>query len=462
MTPPSFRFLSPLLAVAASALLSACGGGDSASVGAPPGGSPAACTLNEQRLALRSYMDENYLWYRQIPAANPLEFNTLSTYLGALTSPGVPGDDALPRDRWSGLQSTEGFRDFFEEGRSLGYGVSVAGLEVAGTTQPLRVRYVEAQSPAAGLVQRGDTILQVNGRSAGELVQANDFAWLETQTAGTVLDLVLRDTSGAERAVSLTARRYDLTPLSQSRVVRTPGGRDVGYIVLKDFIGAASAPLSTAFLGLRAAGVRELVIDLRYNGGGLVSLSRDLANLIVGPAAAGRTFTRLVYSDKQSRNNFTYAYGSTTTGLNLTRVYVLTGRRTCSASELLINGLKPVVDVVQIGGTSCGKPVGFVPLDNGCGSTVSAVNFESLNANDQGRYWDGLVPRCPVAEDWNRPLGDTAEVLLAAALGHVDTGACPSATTAQSDRLQAQSSRIREALRRGVREGDDVRGMIDR
>lgn len=149
----------------------------------------------------------------------------------------------------------------------------------------------------------------------------------------------------------------------------------------------------------------------------------------------------------------------------MTRVYVITGQRTCSASELLVNGLKPVVDVVQIGGTTCGKPVGFVPWNNQCGTTVSAVNFESVNARGQGRWWDGLVPStgCAFAEDWNRALGDPAEVLTAAALTHVDTGACPAPTAGTAERLRTQSARVREAQRQGIPEpGDRPPGMIDR
>jgi hypothetical protein len=94
---------------------------------------------------------------------------------------------------------------------------------------------------------------------------------------------------------------------------------------------------------------------------------------------------------------------------------------------MLINGLKPFVDVVQIGDTSCGKPVGFVPASQ-CGSTFNAVNFEVSNANGVGRYWDGLTPNCKVADQFMLPLGDANESLIAAARQYADAGACPVAT----------------------------------
>jgi carboxyl-terminal processing protease len=452
-------------AVLTAAVMVGCGGGGSSGSASPAADANVGvngCSLEMQKTDLRAYLATNYLWYRQLQSPDPAASDSLSAYLAAVISPGVPSDSALPRDRWSGLQTTQSFTRFFDDGQSLGYGVSVAGLEVANTTQPLRVRYIEPRSPAAGLVQRGDTIVQVNGRAASELTAANDFTWLETSTEGTNLDLVLRNVAGVERSVRLTARIYNLTPVSTSTVLRSPAGKAVGYLVLKDFIEAGRDGLVAAFASFQAAGVRELVLDLRYNGGGLVSLANELASFAVKPSAIGQTFNTLVYSDRQAGSNFTYRFLNRSTALALDRVYVLSGQRTCSASELLINGLKPVVDVVQIGGTTCGKPVGFVPLDNRCGSTVSAVNFESLNSRNEGRWWDGIVPTCRVAEDWNRALGDPAEVLTAAALSHADTGACPVVTAAGEDRLQALSARLRESAQRGVREGGDFVGMVQR
>jgi hypothetical protein len=91
-----------------------------------------------------------------------------------------------------------------------------------------------------------------------------------------------------------------------------------------------------------------------------------------------------------------------------------------------MNGLRGVdVEVVAIGETTCGKPVGFLPRNDECGTTYSVVNFESVNARNEGRYFDGFGATCEVAEDWSKPLGDLTEPLLAAAIQHVDTGACP-------------------------------------
>lgn len=457
-TPSIFPFRRPARSGAflllATLALAGCGGGGGSATPA----AAAGCSLDAQKADLRATMERDYLWYAQLQSPDPAGFGSLAAYLGGLRSAGVPGNPAFPPDRWSGLQPTESFQRFFGDGQSLGYGLSVAGLEVSGTGQPLRVRYVEPRSPAAAAgVQRGDTLLLADGRAVADLTRASDFSWLETDRPGSRLSLRLRGLDGAERTVELVSAVHDLQPVSVATVLRSPRGRSAGYLVLKDFIGTSSGPLDAAFAQFRAAGVQELVLDLRYNGGGLVQLAADLASRIQ-PLAEGRTFTRLVYSDRRSGSNLSYAFNRPQQSVpGLTRVYVLTGARTCSASELLVNGLRPVVEVVQVGATTCGKPVGFQPRDNGCGVTVSQVNFEVVNADGQGRYWDGIVPRCAAAEDWNQPLGDPTERLTAVALAHADTGNCP---TVANDRLAPLQARAAGAVRSGAREPGDWQGMV--
>jgi len=111
--------------------------------------------------------------------------------------------------------------------------------------------------------------------------------------------------------------------------------------------------------------------------------------------------------------------------LGLQRVFVLTGPRTCSASEQVINGLRGVgVQVVTVGDTTCGKPVGSLPRDDTCGTTYSVINFESVNARNEGRYFDGFDASCPVAEDYAIAQGAAGDPLVATAAWFADTGQC--------------------------------------
>jgi carboxyl-terminal processing protease len=236
-------------------------------------------------------------------------------------------------------------------------------------------------------------------------------------------------------------------------VLTLANGTKAGYLVLKDFITQAEAPLAAAFASFRTAGATELILDLRYNGGGRVSTAGILASLAAGSAHDGKLFTRLSYNARQSSRNVSYALSSADAGF--ARVVVLTGERTCSASELVVNGLKPFVQVVTVGAQSCGKPFGFNPV-NSCSSTFSAVNFEALNALGEGRYYDGISATCPVAEDFNGALGDPTEKLTAAAASYLQTGACPPVAAA-AERARALS--VLQRARSSAPEPGERRGM---
>jgi hypothetical protein len=273
------------------------------------------------------------------------------------------------------------------------------------------------------------------------MVAANDFAVLTPAAAGELIRVVLDNTSGV-RTVDVTADVFALTPVQQATVFTSAGGRKVGHLIVKDMIDQARGPLSTAFAGFAAQGVSELVLDLRYNGGGLVSLGRDLASYIHAGRTAGQPFASLLYNDLQAPfYNTTYRFNAPSGALALSRVYVLQGPRTCSASEQVINALRPFVDVVAVGDITCGKPVGFLPVEDGCGTTYSVVNFESVNASNEGRYFDGFAPTCAVAEDFSRGLGSINEPLLAAAIDHADGLGCPVTAVSPRERTMAATQR---------------------
>ncbi|MNL26770.1 Peptidase family S41 [compost metagenome] len=195
---------------------------------------------------------------------------------------------------------------------------------------------------------------------------------------------------------------------------------------------------------LRAKQATELVVDLRYNGGGLLDLASELAFMVAGEAnTRGKTFEATRFNAKHTERDpvtgrtldpilfwstasgFSVPYDQPLPSLDLRRVYVLTGPDTCSASEAFINGLRGIdIDVIQIGGTTCGKPYGFYPQDN-CGTTYFSVQFDGVNAKGFGGYADGFTPTCFVPDDFGHALGDSQEALLAAALAHQVTGACP-------------------------------------
>ena len=441
-----------LLALASAALLAACGGGGGGAADPGPA-TPQSCDAGPRKEALRAYFNEWYFWYRSSPSPAPSDAVSLDAYFNSLLYTG--GDPTFPADRWSYFDTTVNFNRFFGDGKALGYGVFVAGQEVTGRPDlPLYVRYIEPKSPAATAgVKRGDRIIAINGKPVAIVIANNDYAALTPANEGETLTLQLSD-----RTVSVTAAIYELVPVTQASIVSSPSGRKAGYFVVKDMINQALTPVSDAMASFRAAGVTELVVDLRYNGGGLVTLGRDLASLVAGSRGTGRPYASLLYNDKRAAsNNTTYSFTNPANGLGLSRVYILVGERTCSASEQLAIGLKPIVDTVLVGRNTCGKPVGFLPHDDSCGNTYNVVNFESVNASSEGRYFDGLKPTCAASEDWSKPLGSPTEPFLATALKHADGGGC-TAPAAVSTQQRALSARERVL----VNDGERPASMIQR
>lgn len=405
--------LRTAVGAAALVLLASCGGNDDDY----DDDKAFSCTVANEKTWLRGYMHDLYFWSGRSPNPDPDGYADPAAYLDALR---FQGDATAPRDRFSYIEDAGAFDEFFVEGRTLGYGIAVNGTE---GTLPLKVRYVDPGSPAANAnVVRGETLVSVNGVTAAQLVQSGNFSVLSPAREGDVITVVL-DTNGTQRTVTLTGARYNLVPVTAATVFTLANGTKTGYLSLKDFITQAETPLAQAVANFRAQGATELILDLRYNGGGRVSTATALGSLVTGATHAGKTFTDLVYNANNQRLNarYTLANGG---GNAFPRVVVLTGPRTCSASEMVVNGLKPYANVVTIGSASCGKPVGFSPTET-CGNVYSVVNFESLNASGQGRYYSGLPLTCAVKDDFSKNLGDATETLTAAALSYLQTGSCP-------------------------------------
>lgn len=437
------RFLLRAAACAAAVLLASCGGGSNDD----PYDRDFVCSPTDDKRWLQAYVGEYYFWAGRSPNPAPDGYADVHAYLDALR---FTGDADEPADRFSYIDTRASFDQFFVEGRTLGYGVAVNGVE---GTLPLKIRYIDPESPAAAAgLRRGDTLVAANGTAAAELVASGNFGVLSPAREGEVLTLDV-ESGGVARKVPLAATTYKLVPVTATTVFTLANGTKAGYLSLKDFITQAETPLGQSIAQIRQAGATELILDLRYNGGGRVSTAAELGSLVTGATHAGKLFTQLVFNPRHQSLNSNYRLLNRP-GPAFPRVVVLTGSRTCSASEMVVNGLKPYADVVTIGGASCGKPVGFTPQD-WCGNVYSVVNFESLNANGQGRYYQGLPLTCPVADDFSRDLGDPAETLTAAAIGYLQTGSCPATAggTAGTSGLLRQATSPRRVVEPGQRAG---------
>jgi carboxyl-terminal processing protease len=426
-----------------------------------PGTSDRQGTATDQNNWLRSWTNEYYLWYSEVVDRNPALYTTPNYFPLLKTSAVTPS--GAPKDKFHFTYDTDVWLALSQGGIEAGYGAEFAILQ---GTPPRRivVAYTEPGSAAESLFSRGDEVIQVDGADA---VNGATQAIVDTLNAGLFPDatgeshtFVVRDTLGAQRTVQITSATITRVPVPVATTFATASG-PVGYIQFNDHIATAEAQLISAINTLNTANASDLILDLRYNGGGYLDIANELAYMIANRTlTAGRTFERIVFNDKHpSRNPITgelltpTPFHSTTQGfpgtpggqplpsLDLDRVYILTGPGTCSASESIINGLRGVnVQVYVIGSTTCGKPYGFYPADN-CGTTYFSIQFRGENAANFGDYSDGFspanqanpgttVPGCSVADDFTHELGDPAEGRIAAALAFRESNnqVCPAAS----------------------------------
>ena len=414
-----------------------------------------AGSLSDEKSWLRSWKDENYLWYREIPDLDGALFSTAVGYYDALKTP-VYVPSGKRKDQFSWSQSTAEYEQSAVGGASFGYGIR---WSFVATSPPrkLVVAMVTPGSPAANAgVLRGDSVVSIDGV---DLAFGNDVntlnRGLNPTASGESHRFVFQPAAGGSRNATLVATSVTIQPVPLNGVIDTSSGK-VGYLVLTTFsTNSTEAALVNAIAGLQQAGVNDLILDLRYNSGGLVAISSQLAYMIAGPArTAGKAFSRDKFNDKlpygifgNSAADVTTPFYTATQGrsvaagqalptLNLGRVFVLTTGNSCSASESLINGLRGVdVEAITLGGTTCGKPYAFYPWDN-CGTTYYSIQITAANNKGEGDYVEGFSATCPVADDLTRVLGDTQEGMLSAALGRRAAGVCQapaaSAQTKQS------------------------------
>jgi carboxyl-terminal processing protease len=404
-------------------------------------------SLLDEQLFLRSWIDDTYLWYREVPRANPKMFTTALDYFNILKT-GVQTDSGKDKDQFHFTYTTEEWVALSQSGVSASYGLTWS-LLASRPPRKIVVAYVEPGSPAAlaGITRgtEGITVDGVDVKSGSDIDTLN--AGLFPSAPDVTHTLVVLDRGATTpHTVMLTSSSLASTPVS-SRQLPPPYDK-VGYMQFNDHIQTAEKGLVDAITAFQAAGVTDVVIDLRYNGGGYLAIAGELAYMIAGPAADGKAFDKIQFNDKHPTNDpitgepltpegflskaqgFSVPTGTALPHLDLTRVFVLTGPGTCSASEAVMNGLAGIdVQVFQFGETTCGKPYGFYPQDN-CGTTYFAIQFQGVNAKGFGDYADGMTPGklnagCVVADDFTHELGDPAEARLAAALTYATTGACP-------------------------------------
>lgn len=408
-------------------LLAGCGGSSSEQ----PADTSGLCGNADTNSKIGCELNRNYLWYRELRNVAPGNYNSAREYFNA---------SLAPRDNFSFMLTEQEYQDRYINAVFFGFGFATQRVD---NNSALQVLYVyDSGSAAQRGLRRGDKITEIEGISVAEWLAGLDSGRYTNEDiygpnqAGVVRNFVWRRPDNSSGRADLQKSAVT-TNTVMHRSVAEKAGKRIGYLVFNQFIDLSETELEQAFRYFDNEQIDELVLDLRYNGGGLIRVANQLSSHIAYPALRDKIFVKYRYNDKNTNRNNTVLFspGRGQTLLNLPRLFVLTTPGSCSSSELVINAMSPFIEVIQIGQTTCGKPVGQIPtqVDN---FRLFAINFQTVNALDFGDYFNGLQPQCPItpaiAGDW----GVASDPLYAAALDYISTGSCP-AVQATNKSLQA-------------------------
>ena len=358
---------------------------------------------SSEKQYVKQLFEGPYLWYDHANTSiDPTPYTTPQALIEAYKYAKL--------DHWSFALTPEEYREFLNQ-KGGGFGI--------GFTSDLRVKFVRIDAPAWGKILRGDTLVKVNGEPATpERLHTASIA------LGISATFVLKRGENTV-TVSVTPKAYTYH-VSLDRIYHL-NGRTIGYLRYDSFSDSSDKELAERFKDFDAAGIDELVVDLRYNGGGVVDRAIDLMGYI-SDAQPGEPAVHLAWNDRYRAYDTTYTFPSPPAphAQGLTRVFFLVTRNSASASELAIHGLVPYLgdtNVITIGTATHGKNVGMAGVEHG-GYYYFLINFYVKNAAESISSAAGIPPTCSAEDDLGHALGDTNETLLKSALYYIEHGAC--------------------------------------
>jgi C-terminal processing protease CtpA/Prc len=451
--PTRLRPLTGLACVALT-LLGACsggGGGGGGSSGAGSGGNGGAadaCTETARKQFTLDVARQWYLFPELLPTAVDLtQFEDAEQLLDHLTA--TAREQGKDR-HFSYITTRAEEQALLGDGQFIGFGFRTRTDE--GNRAFVTEVFESSPAAEAGL-SRGDEIVAVDSGSGfvatGELLADGSSISDALGPAEAGVRRGLRLLNGAAiREVSMAKRTVTMDPVPDGygiQVLPLAGTSGVGYLNLRSYIDTADPQLRQAFNQFRARGLDYFIVDLRYNGGGLVSTAELLSDLLGGDRARNDVQFALVHNADRSSQNRTRFFDARPESVRPVRIAFLTTGATGSASEISINTMAPWVEVAIVGGNTLGKPVGQLAFDlPKCEDRLRIVTFRTINALAQGDYYDGLAGTlryaCAATDTLDRPPGDATEGLTAAALEWLGTGACAALINQTSARSKPSGS----------------------
>jgi hypothetical protein len=389
------------LILSLSFLLVSCGGGGGSTVGNSLLTGDDSFSSAEKEFVYTLFNTE-YLWFDEVDSN--VDYNAFDTPQALIDGLRVP------QDKWSFSMTQKEYEDYSNQ-KTTGFGF--------GYTVDFTIYMVRIDAPAWNKLLRGDKILEINGESATKENIAEASQNLNVATTFTVLR------AGTEVNVVLSSQEYTFKVTAGKTF--TQGAEKVGYLRYDSFTGTSVSEFEAAFTQFKADAIQELIVDLRYNGGGSI----DTASVLLENFTNQYPGKRQVYLDwnvnYQSRNSSYYFSDEVENNdLDMKRVIFLVTKNSASASELVISALKPYLgdsQVVTIGDVTHGKPVGMNGRTYGV-NYYFLINFIVKNDKGETTDLDGIPVTCLAEDDLNHLRGDPEETMLKTALYYIATDNC--------------------------------------
>ena len=358
-------------------------------------------------------MKQWYYWYNLMPSVTPENYADPYDLLEALRYTEI--------DKWSFVADYEEFLAEME-GTFVGHGFRI-GLDKSLNA---RIAMIYNNSPLYQEgVRRGWIVKKINDYDIASILISNDGeAYINAigpSVAGVTNIFLFQKPDGTEVTISSTKQSFTINSVILYDTLHLSSGI-TGYLVFESFIEPSEVELETAFAFFKANNVSDLILDLRYNPGGYLYIAQQLASYIAGDSKEGTVFAKLTYNAKTQSANSTYTFQKSAYPLSLSRLAVITTHLTASASEAVINGLDPHLNLISIGDTTTGKPMGMNGWPCAKKYFFWPVTFKIVNSLNQGEYYDGISPDKIATDDITHDFGDRNEECLKEAVSWFQTG----------------------------------------
>ncbi len=355
---------------------------------------------NSQKDFLYNLFKTEYLWADEVQNIDYSSFTEAQDMINAFRN---------EKDKWSYSETIEEYENWQNQ-KTKGFGC------YAKKAQIYRMKF-NSPCEKSGL-KRGDIVKKINGQKISNKVYYKARNNIGVESIFTI------NRNGNILNIKITPKYYKFKTVKY-QIFNANNNVKIAHLIFDSFTASSDDELEEAFDSFKKNNVEELIVDLRYNGGGRLSIASLLLDKIAGLNHAGELQAKLKWNNNYTNKNYNYYFDDEVdaNALNLSRVFFLTTRKTASASEMVINSLKPYMEVKLIGERTRGKPVGMRPRKKN-GLIYFLINFKVVNVNNKGDYFNGIGVDCTVSDEYLYPRDSKQDALFKSTLNYIETGSC--------------------------------------